>query len=143
MTLTMEYIDNRIKELDNIIIKLKAKMILIKKINDYNKECTSKEACLGYIRIDCHEPSIKRQFLNLVAFAKLKNLRIHDVLFYEYNSGGPFKTQDLKKKLKKNLDRIKKKDAKDLSCRTRYENRMMNMKQNISYRRKPYRTTRE
>jgi hypothetical protein len=69
---------------------------LIEVIKDYNRSCTSQHACLGYIRVsserelvrDC---SVQQQLINLVEFAKSKNLRIHDVLIHNGVSGGPFK----------------------------------------------------
>ena len=105
MTLTMEYIDNRIRELEGIIIELKAKMIESSKI-----------------------PITRNHVFTDTKGTILWNLRIKK-----------------EERRKKKEERRRKKEAQDLSCRTGYENRMMNMKlkQNISYRRKPYRTTRE
>ena len=100
------------KEYQNSIIATE----LIKVIKDYNRECTSEAACLGYIRVSSerdleHDCSIQQQLLNLVAFAKSKNLRIHDVLIHHGISGGPSKTCRQSAHLKKygtpwNLSRL-------------------------------------
>ena len=79
---------------------------LIKVIKDYNRSCTSEAACLGYIRVSSekdleHDCSIQQQLINLVEFAKSKNLRIHDVLIHNGVSGGPFKKNGHSVHLKK------------------------------------------
>jgi hypothetical protein len=67
---------------------------LIKVIKNYNDKCTSDDSCIGYVRVSSerdlkHDCSIEQQLLNLVEFAKSKNLRIYDILIHNGVSAGP------------------------------------------------------
>jgi len=77
-------------EYQNSIIATK----LIKEIADYNNRCNSEDYCIGYVRTSGkkdleHECSIRKQLLNIVEFAKSRNLKIHDILIHNKVSGGP------------------------------------------------------
>ena len=79
-----------LKEYQNSIIATE----LIKVIKNHNTKCNGTDSCIGYVRVSSQKDlerdcSIEQQLLNLVEFAKSKNLKIFNVLIHNGVSGGP------------------------------------------------------